>query len=108
MISFGIEGFNTPQFLLLKKCIGHLLIPQDYIDSLNDELPPENISIRVEDDEDIELHAQFDNTDYINGDIISDDDMISEEEIQNGTGYGLEEKYANSDEDAEDDSFSVL
>ena len=82
--------------------------PQDYIDSLNDELPPENISIRAEDDEDIELHAQFDNTDYINSDIVSDNDMISEEEIQNGTGYELEEKYVGSDEDAEDDSFSVL
>ncbi|WP_107833273.1 hypothetical protein [Campylobacter concisus] len=108
MISFRVEVFNTPQFLLLRKCIGHLLIPQDYIDSLNDELPPENISIRVEDDEDIELHAQFDNTDYINSDIVSDNDMISEEEIQNGTGYELEEKYVGSDEDAEDDSFSVL
>ena len=108
MISFRVEVFNTPQFLLLRKCIGHLLIPQDYIDSLNDELPPENISIRVEDDEDIELHAQFDNTDYINSDIVSDDDVISEEEIQNGTGYELEEKYVGSDEDAEDDSFSVL
>ena len=82
--------------------------PQDYIDSLNDELPPENISIRAEDDEDIELHAQFDNTDYINSDIVSDDDVISEEEIQNGTGYELEEKYVSPNEDAEDDSFSVL
>lgn len=82
--------------------------PQDYIDSLNDELPPENIFIRAEDDEDIELHAQFDNTDYINSDIISDDDVISEEDIQNGTGYELEEKYVGSDEDAEDDGFSVL
>lgn len=54
------------------------------------------------------MHAQFDNTDYINGDIISDDDVISEEDIQNGTGYELEEKYANSDEDAEYDSFFVL
>lgn len=108
MISFGVKVFNTPQFLLLRKFIGHLLIPQDYIDSLNDELPPENISIRAEDDEDIELHAQFDNTDYINSDIVSDDDVISEEKIQNGTGYELEEKYVGSDEDAEDDSFSVL
>ena len=83
--------------------------PQDYIDSLNDELPPENISIRAEDDEDIELHAQFDNTDYINNDIVSDDDVISEEEIQNGTGYELEKEYAGSDEDTEDDdSFYVL
>lgn len=82
--------------------------PQDYINSLNDELPPENISIRAEDDEDIELHAQFDNTDYINNDIVSDDDVISEEEIQNGTGYELEKEYAGSDEDTEDDSFSVL
>ena len=54
------------------------------------------------------MHAQFDNTDYINGDIISDDDVISEEEIQNGTDYELEEKYVGSDEDAEDDGFSVL
>ena len=108
MISFGVKVFNTPQFLLLRKFIGHLLIPQDYTDSLNDELPPENISIRAEDDEDIELHAQFDNTDYINSDIVSDDDVISEEKIQNGTGYELEEKYVGSDEDAEDDSFSVL
>ena len=70
--------------------------PQDYIDSLNDELPPENISIRAEDDEDIELHAQFDNTDYINSDIVSDDDVI-------------EKEYAGSDEDTEDDdSFYVL
>ena len=82
--------------------------PQDYIDSLNDELPPENISIRAEDDEDIELHAQFDNTDYINSDIVSDDDVISEEDIQNGTGYEFEKEYAGSDEDTEDDSFSVL
>lgn len=108
MIFFGVEVFNSPQFLLLRKCIGRLLIPQDYIDSLNDELPPENISIRAEDDEDIELHAQFDNTDYINSDIVSDDDVISEEEIQNGTGYELEEKYVSPNEDAEDDSFSVL
>ena len=83
--------------------------PQDYIDSLNDELPPENISIRAEDDEDIELHAQFDNTDYINSDIVSDDDVISEEDIQNGTGYEFEKEYAGSDEDTEDDdSFYVL
>ena len=83
--------------------------PQDYIDSLNDELPPENIYIRAEDDEDIELHAQFDNTDYINNDIVSDDDVISEEDIQNGTGYEFEKEYAGSDEDTEDDdSFSVL
>ena len=82
--------------------------PQDYIDSLNDELPPENISIRAEDDEDIELHAQFDNTDYINSDIVSDDDVISEEDIQNGTGYEFEKEYAGSDEDTEDDIFSVL
>ena len=54
------------------------------------------------------MHAQFDNTDYINSDIVSDDDVISEEKIQNGTGYELEEKYVGSDEDAEDDSFSVL
>jgi len=40
MIFFGVEVFNSPQFLLLRKCIGRLLIPQDYIDSLNDELPP--------------------------------------------------------------------
>lgn len=109
MISFGVEVFNTPQFLLLRKHIGCLLIPQDYIDSLNDELPPENISIRAEDDEDIELHAQFDNTDYINSDIVSDDDVISEEDIQNGTGYEFEKEYAGSDEDTEDDdSFYVL
>ena len=54
------------------------------------------------------MHAQFDNTDYINSDIISDDDVISEEDIQNGAGYELEEKYAGSDEDTEDDGFSVL
>lgn len=82
--------------------------PQDYIDSLNDELPPENISIRAEDDEDIELHAQFDNTDYINSDIVLDDNVISEEDIQNGTGYEFEKEYAGSDEDTEDDIFSVL
>jgi hypothetical protein len=34
--------------------------------------------------------------------------VISEEEIQNGTGYELEEKYVSPNEDAEDDSFSVL
>lgn len=35
--------------------------------------------------------------------------MISEEEIQNGTGYELEKEYAGSDEDTEDDdSFYVL
>jgi len=34
--------------------------------------------------------------------------VISEEEIQNGTGYEFEKEYAGSDEDTEDDSFSVL
>ena len=82
--------------------------PQDYIDSLNDELPPENISITVDEDDDIELYAQIDNIDYINSDVPSDEDIISEEEIQNGTGYELEKEYASSDEDTEDDSFSVL
>lgn len=76
--------------------------PQDYIDSLNDELPPENISIMVDEDDDIELYAQIDNTDYINSDIPSDEDIISEEEIQNGTGYELE------DEADDDDAFSAL
>ena len=47
------------------------------------------------------LYAQFDNTDYINGDIASDEDIISEEEIQNGTGYELEDE-------ADDDTFSAL
>ena len=75
--------------------------PQDYIDSLNDELPPENISIMVDEDDDIELYAQIDNTDYINSDIPSDEDIISEEEIQNGTGYELEDE-------ADDDTFSAL
>ena len=75
--------------------------PQDYIDSLNDELPPENISIMVDEDDDIELYAQIDNTDYINSDIPSDEDIISEEEIQNGTGYELEDE-------ADDDAFSAL
>ena len=82
--------------------------PQDYIDSLNDELPPENISIMADEDDDIELYAQFDNTDYINSNIASDDDTISEEEIQNGTSYEFEKEYAGSDKDTEDDSFSVL
>lgn len=53
--------------------------PQDYIDSLNDELPPENISIMADEDDDIELYARFDNTDYINSNIASGDDTISEE-----------------------------
>lgn len=75
--------------------------PQDYIDSLNDELPPENISVIADEDDDIELYAQFDNTDYINSDIPSDEDIISEEEIQNGTGYELEDE-------ADDDAFSAL
>lgn len=35
--------------------------------------------------------------------------MISEEDIQNGTGYEFEKEYAGSDEDTEDDdSFYVL
>lgn len=34
--------------------------------------------------------------------------MISEEDIQNGTGYEFEKEYAGSDEDTEDDIFSVL
>lgn len=75
--------------------------PQDYIDSLNDELPPENISITVDEDDDIELYAQIDNTDYINSDVPSDEDIISEEEIQNGTGYELEDE-------VDDDAFSAL
>ena len=47
------------------------------------------------------LYAQIDNTDYINSDIASDEDIISEEEIQNGTGYELEDE-------ADDDAFSAL
>ena len=47
------------------------------------------------------LYAQIDNTDYINSDIPSDEDIISEEEIQNGTGYELEDE-------ADDDAFSAL
>ena len=53
-------------------------------------------------------YARFDNTDYINSNIASDDDTISEEEIQNGTGYEFEKECVSSDEDTEDDSFSVL
>ena len=82
--------------------------PQDYIDSLNDELLPENMSIMADEYDDIELYAQFDNTDYINSDVPSDDDTIREEEIQNGTSYEFEKEYAGSDKDTEDDSFSVL
>lgn len=47
------------------------------------------------------LYAQIDNTDYINSDIPSDEDIISEEEIQNGTGYEPEDE-------ADDDTFSAL
>lgn len=47
------------------------------------------------------LYVQIDNTDYINSDVPSDEDIISEEEIQNGTGYELEEE-------ADDDAFSAL
>ena len=47
------------------------------------------------------LYAQIDNIDYINSDIPSDEDIISEEEIQNGTGYELEDE-------ADDDAFSAL
>ena len=75
--------------------------PQDYIDPLNDELPPENISIMADEYDDIELYAQIDNTDYINSNVPSDEDIISEEEIQNGTGYELEYE-------ADDDAFSAL
>lgn len=82
--------------------------PQDYIDSLNDELPPENVSIMADEYDDIELYAQVDNTDYINSNIASDDDTISEEQIRNGTGYELEKECVSSDEYIEDDSFSVL
>ena len=82
--------------------------PQDYIDSLNDKLPPENVSIMADEYDDIELYAQVDNTDYINSNIASDDDTIREEEIQNGTSYEFEKEYAGSDKDTEDDSFSVL
>lgn len=53
--------------------------PQDYIDSLNDELPPENISIMADEYDNIELYVQVDNTNYINSNIASDDDTISEE-----------------------------
>ena len=74
--------------------------PQDYIDSLNDELPPENMSIMADEDDDIELYAQVDNTDYINSNVPSDEDIISEEKIQNGTGYEFE--------DEADDAFSAL
>ena len=58
--------------------------------------------------DDIELYAQVDNTDYINSNVPSDEDIISEEEIQNGTGYELEKECVSSDEYIEDDSFSVL
>ena len=75
--------------------------PQDYIDSLNDELPPENISIMADEDDDIELYAQYDNTDYINSNAPSDEDIISEEKIQNGTGYEFEDE-------TDDDAFSAL
>ena len=75
--------------------------PQDYIDSLNDELPSENISIVADEDDDIELYTQVDNTDYINTNISSDEDIISEEKIQNGTGYEFEGE-------ADDDAFSAL
>ena len=47
------------------------------------------------------LYAQIDNTDYINSDIHLGEDIISEEEIQNGTGYELEDE-------ADDDAFSAL
>ena len=75
--------------------------PQDYIDPPNDELPPENISIMADEYDDIELYAQVDNTDYINSNAPSDEDIISEEKIQNGTGYELEDE-------ADDDAFSAL
>ena len=58
--------------------------------------------------DDIELYAQVDNTDYINSNIASDDDTISEEQIQNGTGYELGKECVSSDEYIEEDSFSVL
>ena len=58
--------------------------------------------------DDIELYAQVDNTDYINSNIASDYDTISEEQIRNGTGYELEKECVSSDKDTEDDSFSVL
>ena len=58
--------------------------------------------------DDIELYAQVDNTDYINSNIASDDDTISEEQIRNRTGYELEKECVSSDKDTEDDSFSVL
>ena len=58
--------------------------------------------------DDIELYAQVDNTDYINSNIASDDDTISEEQIRNGTGYELEKECVSSDEHIEEDSFSVL
>lgn len=51
--------------------------------------------------DDIELYAQFNNTYYINSNIASDDDTISEEEIQNGTGYEFEDE-------ADDDAVSAL
>jgi len=75
--------------------------PQDYIDPPNDELPPENISIMADEYDDIELYAQVDNTDYINSNAPSDEDIISEEKIQNGTGYEFEDE-------ADDDAFSAL
>ena len=51
--------------------------------------------------DDIELYAQVDNTDYINSNAPSDEDIISEEKIQNGTGYEFEDE-------ADDDAFSAL
>ena len=75
--------------------------PQDYIDPPNDELPPENISIMADEYDDIELYAQVDNTDYINSNAPSDEDIISEEKIQNGTGYEFEDE-------ADDDALSAL
>ena len=47
------------------------------------------------------LYVQIDNTDYINSDIPTDEDIISKEEIRNGTGYELEDE-------ADDDAFSAL
>ena len=54
------------------------------------------------------LYAQIDNTDYINSDIPSDEDIISEEDIQSGTGYEPEDNETNFDDETDDDTFSAL
>ncbi len=74
---------------------------QDYINSLNEEIHPENIFIDPNIDDDIEFYAQIDNTDYTKDDIAEYEDVLTEEEINNSFGYDMTESKDNGSNDDE-------